>query len=87
MRKRFEPQLQIGQVDIADLQFDLRSRDEIPKILIGLQHVFTTPELREKAFEILETVIPDNTFLFSESVASTLYDVHDGSFSCCRTGI
>ena len=60
MRKRFEPQLQIGQVDIADIQFDLRSRDEIPKILIGLQHVFTTPELREKAFEILETVIPDD---------------------------
>lgn len=34
MRQRFEPQLQIGQVDIADIQFDLRSRDEIPKILI-----------------------------------------------------
>ncbi len=60
MRKKFEPQLQIGQVDIADIQFDLRSRDEIPKILIGLQHIFTTPELREKAFEILETVIPDD---------------------------
>ncbi len=60
MRKRFEQQLQIGQVDIADIQFDLRSRDEIPKILIGLQHVFTTPELREKAFEILETVVPDD---------------------------
>ena len=60
MRKRFEPQLQIGQVDIADIQFDLRSRDEIPKILIGLQHVFTAPELREKAFKILETVVPDD---------------------------
>lgn len=60
MRKRFEPQLQIGQVDVADIQFDLRSRDEIPKILIGLQHLFTTPDLREKAFEILETVVPDD---------------------------
>ena len=60
MRKKFERQLQIGQVDIADIHFDLRSRDEIPKILIGLQHVFTTPELREKAFEILEAVIPDD---------------------------
>jgi len=60
MRKKLEPQLQIGQVDIADMQFDLRSRDEIPKILIGLQHVYTTPELREKVFEILEGVIPDN---------------------------
>jgi hypothetical protein len=60
MRKKFELQLQIGQVDIADIHFDLRSRDEIPKILIGLQHVFTTPELQEKAFEILEAVIPDD---------------------------
>ena len=60
MRKKLEPQLQIGQVDIAEMQFDLRSRDEIPKILIGLQHVYTTPELRGKVFEILEGVIPDN---------------------------
>jgi len=60
MRKKFEPQLQIGQVDIADMQFDLQSRDEIPKILIGLQHIFTTPELQEKALEILEDIIPDD---------------------------
>ncbi len=36
MRKVIEPQMKIGEVSIADIQFDLRSRDEIPKVLIGL---------------------------------------------------
>jgi len=60
MRQRFRSQLQIGQVDIGDMQFDLRSRDEIPKLLIGLQYIFTCPELQQKALDILENVIPQN---------------------------
>jgi len=36
MRRAKERQMKIGQVPIAKIQFDLRSRDEIPKILIGL---------------------------------------------------
>jgi len=60
MRQRFRSQLQIGQVDIGDIQFDLQSRDEIPKLLIGLQHIFTSPELQGRALDILEGVIPQN---------------------------
>lgn len=58
MRKIEPPAFQFGEVDISEIQFDLRSRDEIPKLLMGLQHIYTTPELREAVFKILETMIP-----------------------------
>jgi hypothetical protein len=63
MRKVKEMQMKLGEVTIADItfDFDLRSRDEIPKLLLGLQHVWCTPGLREKVFEILEKIVPVKT--------------------------
>ncbi len=51
-------QKQFGEVDISQIEFDLHSRDEIPKILIGLQYMYCDTELREQVFEELETLIP-----------------------------
>jgi len=48
----------IGQVNIADIQIDLRSRDDIPPIILGLKHIYTTPSLRDAVFKILEEVVP-----------------------------
>ena len=50
MRKVKEQQMKFGEVDIATVEFDLRSRDEIPKLLMGLQHIYCTPEIREEVF-------------------------------------
>jgi hypothetical protein len=61
MRKVKEMQMKLGEVNIADISFDLRSRDEIPQLLMGLQHIWCTPELREKVFEILEKIVPVET--------------------------
>jgi len=47
MRKVEGQQMQFGEVDIGTIVFDLRSHDEIPKLLMGLQHIYCTPELRE----------------------------------------
>ena len=58
MRNVFPPQMSIGQRDIADIQIDVSSRDDIPVILLGLQHIFTTPPLRDAVFKILEEVAP-----------------------------
>jgi len=60
MRKMRDRQLFIEEVDIADMEFDLRERDEIPQILRGLQHIYCTPHLQEKVFQLLEQIIPDN---------------------------
>ena len=59
MRKVIDMQLKIGKMDISDIEFDLRSRDEIPKVLIGIQHIYTEPELKTKVFGILEKLIPE----------------------------
>lgn len=57
MRKIITPELEFGKVDISKIKFDLKSRDDIPKILRGLQHIYTTPNLREAIFALLEKEI------------------------------
>ena len=37
----------------------MRSRDEIPKLLLGLQHIYCDKELRQNVFDILKNVIPE----------------------------
>ena len=58
VRKIIKKQMQIGEVDISEIKIDLRARDEIPKLLIGLQHLYCTPELREQVFTVLDELIP-----------------------------
>jgi hypothetical protein len=50
-------QMQIGEVDVSKVKFDLKSRDDIPKILRGLQHLYIDLALRTKIFELLEAQI------------------------------
>ena len=40
MRVVQNAQMQIGEVDISQIEFDPKSRDDIPKILKGLQHLY-----------------------------------------------
>ena len=40
MRVVQNSQMQIGEVDISQIKFDLKSRDDVPKILKGLQHLY-----------------------------------------------
>lgn len=70
MRSVLHPQKQLGEVDIADIQLDPKSRDDIPHLLRGLQYIYVTPHLREAVFEILEEVIPDRVGGVGEQKAS-----------------
>ena len=58
MRKVIDLQMKFWEKDIADINFDLQSRDEITKLLIGLQHIYSTREIREKTFSILRRIVP-----------------------------
>lgn len=60
MRRVIEPQMKLGEVAIADIKLDPKSRDDIPQILRGLQHIYITPELREPVFAILAEVLPEH---------------------------
>lgn len=59
MRKVINLQRKFGEVDISEIEFDLSSRDEIPKLLMGLQHIYCNIEIRKEVFKILEEIIPE----------------------------
>jgi hypothetical protein len=61
LRKIFDPQMSFGQTPIDQIKIDMRSRDEIPKLLLGLQHIYCNPELRLEVFKILEAMVPQKT--------------------------
>ncbi len=58
MRRVENSQPELGQLPIADIRLDVKSRDDIPAILIGLQTIYTTPALRDAVFDILREVLP-----------------------------
>jgi len=58
LRKIIDEQMKIGEVDISNIKFDLKSRDEIPKLLMGLQSVYSNKEIRSKVFKELKNTIP-----------------------------
>lgn len=60
MRQVQSKQLQIGEVDIGSIKLDHRSRDDIPQILLGLQHLYLNDAARDLIFSILEQAIPEN---------------------------
>lgn len=61
MRKIIDDQMKIGEVDISNIKFDLKSRDEIPKLLMGLQSAYCNKEIRSKVFKELANTIPQKT--------------------------
>jgi len=58
MRDIIRAQMQLGERDIAAIEFDSFSRDDIPRLLRGLQHIYTTETVREAVFAILADVLP-----------------------------
>ena len=54
MRQVLNPQYEFGQVDISKIKFNLKSRDDIPRILRGLQYIYVTDSIRKPIFELLE---------------------------------
>jgi IS5 family transposase len=58
MRQIIKAQLQFGERDISRIEIDPLSRDDIPRILRGLQYIYVTPEVRGEVFSILAEVLP-----------------------------
>ena len=58
MREIIKRQLQLGEVDIGAIEISSKSRDDIPRLLRGLQYIYTTEGVRDQVFEILAEVVP-----------------------------
>jgi IS5 family transposase len=59
MRQVQTNQLQLGEIDIANIKFDPRSRDDIPQLLKGLQYLYVNEMIRAEVFKILEALVPE----------------------------
>ena len=57
MRRMKNPQLHFGEVNIADIEIDARSRDDVPALLKGLQYIYTDDAARKKVFTALEATL------------------------------
>ncbi len=57
MRAVQNSQMTLGEVDISLMKFDPKSRDDIPKILKGLQHRYLDQSLRSQLFQLLASEI------------------------------
>ena len=58
MREVIKSQMKFGEVAIGDVKFDIRSRDEIPKLLIGLQAMHDDLDVRNQIFAALRDLVP-----------------------------
>ena len=58
MRKVIDLQMEFSKKDIAKIEFDLQYRDKISKLLMGLQHIYSTKFIRDKVFEVLKQIVP-----------------------------
>ena len=54
MREVHRSQFQLGQVPIEEIWINPKSRDDIPAVLKGLQHIWCDEELRERLFALLD---------------------------------
>lgn len=59
MRLIQDEKLELGEIDIAKIKIDTKSRDDVPQILLGLQYLYTNNETRKKLFSLLEQLIPE----------------------------
>ncbi|MDE2723344.1 MAG: ISNCY family transposase [Gemmatimonadota bacterium] len=57
MRKVESTQCELGGTFIRDIVINPKSRDDIPALLLGLQHLYLDVEKREKIFQLLDAQV------------------------------
>ncbi len=50
--------LPIEEMALSEITLDVKSRDDIPPLLLALQYIFMTPEIREEVFAVLARILP-----------------------------
>ena len=50
--------MQMGEIDIKDVVIELDTRDEIPQLLRGLQHLYSNETTRREIFKLLLEMVP-----------------------------
>ena len=53
MRKVENSQMEFGEIAIGEIHIEAKSRDDIPAVLKGIQHIYTDPQIRQRIFSLL----------------------------------
>jgi len=75
MRAVDKLQPDLGQVPISEIAIDPKSRDDIPKLLRGLQYIYCNPEVREQVFAVLTDIVPKDTDVSTGRPGMTLWRI------------
>lgn len=59
MRKVMKAQMKLGEVDVSNVQLDMKSRDDIPRVLMGIKAVYADPQARRELFDVLMKAVPE----------------------------
>ena len=60
MRLFKNPQMKIGEIRIEDIKIDKTSKDDVPRLLAGLQSIYSDKELLKKISDIMmEEMLPE----------------------------
>ncbi len=57
LRKRFELSPVLGSIPISEVKILLKSRDELPPVLLALQTIFTNKASHQKMFKLVEPIV------------------------------
>ena len=57
MRKLRNRQLELGEIRIEDIKLNLKSRDDVPALLIGLQYLYSQEALRDRILALMDEYI------------------------------
>lgn len=61
VRKHYQQQYRFDNSPIANVSLNLECRDEIVPILFGLQHLYSAPNLRRKAVQLIAADLNENS--------------------------
>ena len=75
MRVVQSQQMTIGEVDVSKITFDPKSRDDIPKLLRGLQHLCMQTDLRAAVFDLLNQRISPSVGKTNDRPGMTLWSI------------
>ena len=65
MRKVIDIQMKFGEVDISKIEFDLQSRDEIPKLLMGVKEIYCNLKVRDIRLDLGKNISFSDSLLGS----------------------
>ncbi len=57
MRNRRDPKIEFDKIHIENIELNLKSRDDIPALLIGIQHLYRDKSFRLRLFELMDEYI------------------------------